>query len=118
MKRIGNLLSRAAPANSGRFELLGEEQQALLLLRDYEQSGQGWFWSTDAQGCISYISEAVAAQMGCDRQALLGKPFYSLFAIEREEGDENQRTLPLILSATKSFSELAVRPAAGNAEIW
>ena len=118
MKRIGNLLSRAAPANSGRFELLGEEQQALLLLRDYEQSGQGWFWSTDAQGCISYISEAVAAQMGCDRQALLGKPFYSLFAIEREEGDENQRTLPLILSATKSFSELAVRPATGSAEIW
>src|SRR3546814_5314735 len=23
---------------------------ALLLLRNYEESGQGWFWSTDAKG--------------------------------------------------------------------
>ncbi len=118
MKRIGNLLKGSTTAASARFELLGEEQQALLLLRDYEQSGQGWFWSTDAQGCVTYISDGVAQQMGCERSSLLGKPFYSLFAVEREEGDENQRTLPLILSATKSFSELAVRPALDAAEIW
>ena len=118
MKRFGNLLKGSAGAISGRFESLGEEQQALLLLRDYEQSGQGWFWSTDAQGCITYISEGVAVQMGRERQALLGQPFYSLFALEREDGDENQRTLPLILSATKSFSELAVRPASDQIDVW
>ena len=26
---------------------------ALLLLRNYEESGQGWFWSTDAKGRLT-----------------------------------------------------------------
>ena len=119
VKRIGDFL-RGQPAASGapRFEALGEEQQALLLLRDYEQSGQGWFWSTDAQGRISYISESVATALGRSRADLLGTPFYSLFTLEREEGDHSARTLPLILSATKTFSELAVRAAREDAEIW
>ncbi len=25
-------------------------REALLLLQNYEESGQGWFWSTDARG--------------------------------------------------------------------
>ena len=103
----------------GRSASPGEEQQALLLLRDYEQSGQGWFWSTDSNGAISYISEHVATVLGRSRADLLGKPFYSLFALERDEDEDNSRTLPLILSATKSFSELPVRPAGdGHDVLW
>ena len=97
---------------------MAEEHQALLLLRDYEQSGQGWFWSTDAEGRITYISESVAAALERPRQELFGLPFYSLFTVEREEGDNTARTLPLILSANKSFSELAVKPANSAKEIW
>ncbi|MBU3992819.1 MAG: EAL domain-containing protein [Alphaproteobacteria bacterium] len=117
-KSIGGLLRgnhSGKPAHSG---VTGAEQQALLLLRDYEESGQGWFWSTDAQGQITYISESVASAIGCNRDELLGKPFYNLFTLEREAGDQSSRTLPLILSATKSFSDLPIRAAAGGAEIW
>ncbi len=117
VKRIGDLLRGAAPSSAVRFEALAEEQQALLLLRDYEQSGQGWFWSTDAQGAVSYISEGVAAVMGCSRQEVLGTPFHSLFMLEREDNEANSRTLPLILSATKSFADLPVRPARAGADI-
>ena len=119
VKRIGGMFrgGAAAASDNSRFETPGEQQQALLLLRDYEQSGQGWFWSTDSQGAISYISDHVATALGCSRPELLGKPFYSLFALEKEEDDDNSRTLPLILSATKSFSELPVRPATDRADI-
>ncbi len=118
VKRIGDLLRRQAPAPlpPPRIEAVGEEQQALLLLRDYEASGQGWFWSTDPSGGITYISDSVAVALGRERSELLGTPFHALFTIERDESDARARTLPLILSGNKSFSELPVRPAHGTTE--
>lgn len=119
VKRLGDLWRKGASAEPAhRHDGLGEEQQALLLLRDYEASGQGWFWSTDPQGLITYISENVADALGCARADLMGVPFYSLFTLERDEDDEGARTLPLILSGNKSFSELPVRPAKSSAELW
>src|SRR3546814_13056893 len=40
---------------------------ALLLLRNYEESGQGWFWSTDATGRLTYLTASVAR----DRQRVV-----------------------------------------------
>ena len=112
VKRIGDLLRRQAPPPPVpiRVEPVGEEQQALLLLRDYEASGQGWFWSTDPSGSITYISESVAVAMGRTRADLMGSPFHALFTIERDENETRARTLPLILSGTKTFVDLPVRP--------
>ena len=95
-----------------------ELRQALALLRDYENSGNGWFWSTDAEGRIAYLSECVATRMGRSRDDLIGQPFYSLFNLERDEAASSQRSLPLILSAHKTFSELQVKAAADGDETW
>ncbi|MDE2619539.1 MAG: EAL domain-containing protein, partial [Sphingomonadales bacterium] len=102
---------------SGRGDASSEDHHALLLLRDFEQSGQGWFWSTDASGAITYISESVANALGRQRAELLGQPFHTQFALERDEAEDSARTLPLIFSANKTFSELPVRAAGGHAEI-
>ena len=102
-----------APALSGQ-----ELQQALLLLRDYETSGQGWFWASDGESKISYVSQCVADQLGCPRTQLIGQPIQSLFILDRDEDDTVERTLPLILSARKTFSDLAVRAALDNQEVW
>ena len=102
-----------APALSGH-----ELQQALLLLRDYETSGQGWFWASNAESKISYVSQCVADQLGCPRTQLIGQPIQSLFILDRDEDDTVERTLPLILSARKTFSDLAVRAALDNQEVW
>ena len=119
VKRFGDLLRKNAPPPAAVVpQTPGEEQQALLLLRDYEASGQGWFWSTDAQCHVTYISESVATALGRPRSEVLGTPFYSLFTLERDEADEGARTLPLILSGNKSFSELPVRPATTGSELW
>jgi PAS domain-containing protein len=66
---------RAPPASSS------EREQAILLLQDYEASGAGWFWSTDSEGRITYISDCVARQLGSSRSDLLGKTFHTLFVI-------------------------------------
>lgn len=110
----GLLGGRRNGALGGRDEL----QQALMLLRDYEQSGQGWFWSSDAQSQIAYISPIVAEQLGLDPSELLGRPFHSLFILERDEDESVERTLPLIFSASKTFSGLTIRAARNDEEIW
>ena len=92
-------------------------REAVLLLRDYEQSGQGWFWSTDAQGRVAYISDCVAKAMGVTG-GLTGRPFASLFNLERDQDDAVERTLPLILSGHKTFSGLALRAAIDGDEVW
>lgn len=95
-----------------------ELRQALALLRDYENSGLGWFWSSDAEGKITYISDVVAQRMGTTRQQLLGRAVQSLFILDRDADDTVERPLPLILSARKTFADLPVRAATDTAELW
>ncbi|MFN3516780.1 MAG: putative bifunctional diguanylate cyclase/phosphodiesterase [Novosphingobium sp.] len=99
--------------------LTGSElEQAVLLLRDYEASGLGWFWSSNSEGRITYISDCIAERLGCERSALIGQPIQALFVLDRDEDDTVERTLPLILSARKTFSDVQVRAAAEDREIW
>jgi diguanylate cyclase (GGDEF)-like protein/PAS domain S-box-containing protein len=96
-----------------------DNRQALLLLRDYEQTEQGWFWSTDSEGRLTYVSDGVAVKLGRGATEILGMPLLSLFNLERDEDEDGtERTLPLILSARKTFSELIVRAATHEDEIW
>src|SRR3546814_18353667 len=69
---------------------------ALLLLRNYEESGQGWFWSTEAKGRLTYITDSVARLMGRTGRALHGTAFTDLFLHVDSQG-ERQRHLPFLL---------------------
>lgn len=95
-----------------------EMRQALLLLRDYERSGSGWFWSSDKQGRVAYISGCAAQILGAPDEELVGTPFQALFNLDRDEDDIGERTLPLVMSAHKTFSELTLRAAVAGDEIW
>jgi diguanylate cyclase (GGDEF)-like protein/PAS domain S-box-containing protein len=96
----------------------GEMQQALQLLRDYEQSGLGWFWSTDASGRIDYISECVAQRLGRTVAEFVGQPLASLFQFEPTESDQVERSFRVILSKRKTFTDYAVRAAVRGEEVW
>ncbi|MDE2413091.1 MAG: diguanylate cyclase, partial [Sphingomonadales bacterium] len=95
-----------------------EQHQAILLLRDYEESGIGWFWASDAEGRVTYVSDIVAQKMGRARSDLLGQPVQSLFILDRDDDSGSERTLPLIFSARKTFSDLQVRASTESASIW
>jgi len=119
--RFRNMLGGSGSVDSTRKEtaLSGEElKQAVLLLRDYEASGLGWFWSTNQDGALTYISQTVSDATGCSRAELLGRPVQSLFILERDDDEALERPLPLILSARKTFADLAVRAAIDKHEIW
>jgi len=115
------MLGGSGSSDSTRKEaaLSGEElKQAVLLLHDYEASGLGWFWSTNQDGALTYISQTVADAAGCSRAELLGRPVQSLFILERDDEEALERPLPLILSARKTFADLSVRAAVEKSEIW
>ncbi|MEZ5736671.1 MAG: EAL domain-containing protein [Novosphingobium sp.] len=93
-----------------------EQQLALELLHDYEKSGLGWFWSTNAEGQVEYISECIARQLEKSPQELSGQPFQTLFVVEPDEEGTVERTLPLLLNAHKTFTGLVVSAASGEEE--
>ncbi|HWT42701.1 MAG TPA: EAL domain-containing protein [Sphingopyxis sp.] len=90
---------------------------ALLLVRNYEESGQGWFWSTDAKGRLTYITDSVAQLMGRTGGTLLGTPLVELFLPVDSHG-ERQRTLPFLLTRQSRFDELPLRSAFEGDDRW
>ena len=95
-----------------------EVSQAHRLMRDFERAGQGWFWTSNSRGEIVYISTTVADQLGTSIADLVGKPLHSLFTLERDEDETSERTLPLIFGARKTFSNLTIRAATAERELW
>ena len=94
-----------------------DTREARLLLQNYEESGRGWFWSTDAKGRITYITDAVARLMGRTGTGLLGTPFTDLFLPVDSHG-ERQRTLPFLMTKQSKFDELPLRSAFEGDDRW
>jgi len=111
--KISSRISSQAPAGSCNIK----PAEALLLLQNYEESRQGWFWSTDALGNLTYITDSIAHVLGAKPAELIGKPMISLF---RKPVDSNasSRTLPFILTKKMKFSSLEVQAANSTEECW
>ncbi|APL94728.1 MULTISPECIES: EAL domain-containing protein [Sphingobium] len=93
-------------------------QRSDRLLREYEQSGRGWFWETDRHGCIAYISDTLARTLGLGNEALIGRPITEIIRPgDRQDGD-GERTLGFHLSARTGFAEIPVRAAMAKDERW
>jgi diguanylate cyclase (GGDEF)-like protein len=93
-------------------------RRAERLLNEHERSGRGWFWETDRQGCLTYISETLAGSLEVKAKDLVGRFFTDLIAQgERQRGD-GERTLGFHLSARSSFADIAVRASMPEKERW
>jgi diguanylate cyclase (GGDEF)-like protein len=93
-------------------------RRAERLLNEHERSGRGWFWETDRHGCVTYISETLAATLGKQGSDLVGRPITGLIAQgERQRGD-GERTLGFNLSVRSPFADIAVRAATPDEERW
>lgn len=101
-----NAAARPAPAAAASALSDGER---LAMLDELEQSGLGWFWASDAEGHLTYLSAAIAGRLDIPLQDLLGQPLGTIFsAADREE---RGKSLALMLGAHKAFSGMAVRAA-------
>ena len=112
---FGKLGSRMAWRGDAAPNL--QTHDALLLLQNYEDSGQGWFWSTDAKGRLTYITDSVAQLMGRTSGQLLGTAFTELFLSADNQG-ERQRTLRFLLTKQSKFEELPLRSAFEGDDRW
>ena len=95
-----------------------EALKACRFVEEYEESGRGWFWETNAEGRVTYLSASLVERLGGGEQAAIGARFEDLLLIDAGgDTDEGRRTLDFHLSARFPFSEVIVR-APGADESW
>jgi diguanylate cyclase (GGDEF)-like protein len=86
-----------------------EAKKARRFVTDYEESGRGWFWETNAEGALTYASPGFAGAGGrFDEAVLAAEPADS----------EARRRLEFHLSSRMAFAELAVRAPGEEAAWW
>ncbi|WP_257539988.1 bifunctional diguanylate cyclase/phosphodiesterase [Sphingobium sp. CFD-1] len=93
-------------------------QRSDRLLHEYERSGRGWFWETDRQGLLVYLSKTLATTLGRPVEQLIGQPFTDLVGPGNRPHGDGERTLGFHLSARSGFTEVAVQAAMMNEERW
>jgi len=104
-----------------RLQLDADAQKALRFVIEFENSGRGWFWETNAQGTLSYVSQQLADDFSCEPAALLGRQFTDLLSVGASTSDgplREERTLGFHLSARFPFSDVVVRAASSQDIHW
>jgi len=113
---IGRLLRSGG--SSAQEETRPQSTRAEGLLAEFESSEKGWFWETDREGALCYISDSVANAVGREPRDLLERPFTDLISTETADGSAtSERTLGFYLSSHVAFQDLIVRAKTKN-EIW
>ncbi|GAA4014758.1 EAL domain-containing protein [Sphingomonas swuensis] len=103
-----------------RLALDWQAKKALNFVEEFENSGRGWFWETNAAGTLSYVSQQLADDFKTQPEALLGRQFTDLLSVDNGSGDtiREERTLGFHLSARFPFSDVVVRPASDQDVHW
>jgi len=107
-------------AGRRRLNLDAEARKALNFVDEFENSGRGWFWETNGEGTLSYVSQQLADDFRCEAPELLGRQFTDLLSVDRSPGSatEERKTLGFHLSARFPFSEVIVRAASDEDIHW
>jgi diguanylate cyclase (GGDEF)-like protein len=107
-------------AGRRRLRLDAEARKALTFVDEFENSGRGWFWETNAEGTLSYVSQQLADDFKCERAELLGRQFTDLLSVDtNSDGSmEEGKTLGFYLSARFPFSDVIVRAASDHDVHW
>ena len=110
-------LAVAAAGRPGPGGLQAEATEALLLLQNFESSGQGWFWSTDGTGRLTYLTDAVARSLSDDPGQIVNSAFTDHF-VREEDGSGASRSLLFIMAKRSSFEKLTLKPSNARDDRW
>ncbi|MFA5990288.1 MAG: EAL domain-containing protein [Sphingomonas sp.] len=96
----------------------GDGRLAARLVREFEEQGTGWFWQTDSDGRLTYLSGKVAAVLSEPNLPPLGRPLTALLQMDGA-APGTERTLGFHMSSRTGFSDYTVRPARlGQMDHW
>ena len=110
--------AQTAIATERRRQRLDDEaRKATRFVDEFENSGHGWFWETNAEGTLSYVSQQLADDFECEPADLLGRQFTSLMSVDNNEQEE-RKTLGFHLSARFPFADVVVRAASDKDIHW
>ncbi|KQN25427.1 diguanylate cyclase [Sphingomonas sp. Leaf33] len=116
LRSLGHARSSVTDADRVAAEALARGQRALLMVQEFEEQGSGWFWQTDRDGSIVYLSNKVAGQVNA-ADGGIGATLTDLFRIDSDT-PETERTLGFHLSSRTSFAEYSVCAVAGDPDRW
>ena len=111
LARLDHVLAEARRAGDSHGAL------ARRLVHEFEDHGSGWFWQTDRQGYLVYLSTKVADEVAAHGTPAIGQLLTAVFKVDSASPD-TERTLGFHLSSRTSFSDYSVRPVAEVAERW
>jgi diguanylate cyclase (GGDEF)-like protein len=90
-------------------------ERAQLFLGDFERSGRGWFWETNADAILTHVSEQMAQHVGIPASGMIGRRFEELLVVSEDGG---QRPLGFHLAARFPFEDSIVRAPSDAEEHW
>lgn len=106
----GLLSSGSGKAARARREAVRQalsDAEKINMLNQLEVSGLGWFWASDAEGRLTYLSPALAERLDIAMEDLIGQPLPKLF--EPAANERNPKPLALMLNTHKAFASMAVQ---------
>jgi diguanylate cyclase (GGDEF)-like protein len=104
----------ANPSGPGNVDAV----QRLAMLEAFEEAEIGWFWATDSSNNLTYLSASAARRLGPE-ETFLGTALGALVETVPIEGEERtDRPLSFLLSARTKFSDLTVKVASADGEMF
>jgi diguanylate cyclase (GGDEF)-like protein len=113
LNRLRRGWSRARP--DGRDS--DSAARALRFVDCIEEQGSGWFWETDREGSLRYLSASVAGQLCATGRDPIGEPLCDVFTVSGDDVSA-ERTLRFHMLGRTSFSDYHVRTAAADDRSW
>ena len=108
---------RGRPSETDIESGVGTAARRALAVKSLEESGNGWFWATNAQGLLTFISRQTAEMFDVPMDRLLGQPFAQLFAAPGDEVAARDR-LPFVLNRQANFDRLTLLTKSGDSQRW
>ena len=88
------------------------------MLDSYESAGLGYFWSTDAEGNLDYLTPAAFSNLRWNRKAVTGTPIGTHLLPAEDPDKGNERPLLFLLSARNSITGLTVKLKTDIGDVW
>lgn len=109
LRKMTGERARTSVVGANRLLQQLDDADRLALFDTFEATGVAWFWSSDAEGRLTYLSPGAVPCFGHDRP-LVGELLVELVEAAGDDGRGNgERPLSFVLGAHSRFHELVVR---------
>ena len=116
---LGGIFNRRSTDPAASVHAPVGDAERLALLDQFEESELGWFWATDVEGKLSYMSASAAHRLGLEPAQMIGTPLTTLFLPDAaDEEGRAERPFAFQLRARSTIADLPVRIAVDGPERW